>query len=145
MIDFYNQKKLNIRLPDTHIQILILTFVCIVPTNPSMNDPLINSSKNDNKNRQTPMSTNDKLIEIRLNVDKIKHTMQDNLEKVINRAESIDSIEEKTEMLKINAEIYEDGTRRLRRKICIKNVIKNTIIILVICVILGTIIYLIFT
>ena len=91
------------------------------------------------------MSTNDKLIEIRLNVDKIKHTMQDNLEKVINRAESIDSIEEKTEMLKINAEIYEDGTRRLRRKICIKNVIKNTIIILVICVILGTIIYLIFT
>jgi hypothetical protein len=99
---------------------------------PSIKSPLIKTS-------------NEKLEEIKVNIEIIKDTMHQNIDKIIERGENLEALEDKAEQLKYDANMFNKKAKKLRYKICIQNIKKNAVIILIISCIIGVIIYLIYS
>jgi|WetSurMetagenome_2_1015567.scaffolds.fasta_scaffold1023373_1 hypothetical protein len=93
----------------------------------SANKESINNDYNDyndyhNYGTNTDRKCNDaKVNEIQNKVDEIKLAMVDNLGKVIERGEKIDDLGEKALALENTARIFNNGAKKVKRRMCMDN------------------------
>jgi t-SNARE complex subunit (syntaxin) len=107
--------------------------------------PLIRVDPEVGKKQYSGQELQDQKLEAtKKTLGEITDLMGKNIQLVIERGERIETTCEKTEQLVRSADSFRIGSKRLRRNLMIQNLKKNAAIILIICTIIGLIIFAIY-
>ena len=82
----------------------------------------------------------DKINKVQNEVEQVKLVMGENIEKILQRGEKVEVLLDKSNELSNESMIFRNSSKKLKRKMCFKNVKFYSIIILVIVVIVIIII-----